>query len=268
MVCWIGRVQLCELLGRQGFQENRAGDLLIHVPAQIPRHGFAPGDRVDRCPRLDLVVGGEQTENSIFETDGGGMVIFQVGVHACRVRVEHRSGFRVQAFVFEFGNLTPAEGAEEAVGFHLAAPEHLGQRAGADVAPGIHLPETILGVNIALRKKQVMGGGGINVRDSHRVAIDIYGTVQALELDLAFRLRERFRRHRVWQIAPHVIQPRCSHNERKHNQHDQTPHQKDTQFSHRSSGIKSLGQTCLRRCGSEAACRFLFFSWMHVSIFD
>ena len=69
MIAGIRRKELRHLFGRQRFEQNRASDLVVHVAAQIPRHGFAPRQRVDRGPLRDFVIGAEdgQTQNFIFK---------------------------------------------------------------------------------------------------------------------------------------------------------------------------------------------------------
>jgi hypothetical protein len=53
------------------------------------------------------------------------------------------------------------------------------------VVPEIHLPETILSVNVALGKDQVMFAGSINMRHTEGVPADINGTLQSGKLDIA-----------------------------------------------------------------------------------
>jgi hypothetical protein len=67
VVFGIGGIKLCDLFGREGFEQDSPLDLFAHVAAQIPRHCLAPGESVYRRPRLDPVIRAEQTENSILE---------------------------------------------------------------------------------------------------------------------------------------------------------------------------------------------------------
>ncbi len=62
--------------------------------------------------------------------------------------------------------------------------EHLREPARADVPPEVHLPEAVLGVDVALGEEQVVQAGGVDVRDAHAVTVDIHRTVQPGELDL------------------------------------------------------------------------------------
>ena len=54
------------------------------------------------------------------------------------------------------GNTGEVEGAEEQIGVHLTVAEHLGEPSGADVTPEVHLPEPILGMDVALGEEEVV----------------------------------------------------------------------------------------------------------------
>ena len=87
----IGRIrweELVNLLGCERLEQNGTLDLFIHVAAQIPSHGFAPSETVDRSPRRDLVIGAEQFQHGIFETERGAIVIFEIRVDAIGIGIE------------------------------------------------------------------------------------------------------------------------------------------------------------------------------------
>ena len=52
MILGIGRIELCNLFGRECFEQNRRAEFVIHVLAQIPCQRLCPGQRVERCPRV------------------------------------------------------------------------------------------------------------------------------------------------------------------------------------------------------------------------
>jgi hypothetical protein len=146
---------------------------------------------VDGRPRLDDVIGIQNTrQDGIFQAEFHRLTVRDVGVHARGVRVEDSLRVRSQRGVFLFGHLTPAERAQELIGLHLPLAEHLGEASRTDVPPEVHLPETILRVDVSLREEQVVPGGGVDVRDAHLVAVDVHGAVQPRDLHLPVRLRE------------------------------------------------------------------------------
>jgi hypothetical protein len=59
------------------------------------------------------------------------------------------------------------------------------------VAPEVHLPESILGMNVTLGEKQIMCAAGVDVRNAKFVTEDIYRIIQTRKLDIAVSWRER-----------------------------------------------------------------------------
>src|SRR6266542_3920227 len=111
------------------------------------------------------------------------------------------------------------------------------------MTPGIHLPEAILCVNITLCEKQIMLCGGINIRNAHLIAVDIYGTVQAIELNFPVNFWERFWCDCIWQITLEIICSASSCNHSECDDYDQPSHQKGTNFFHCSSGESRMTTT-------------------------
>ena len=90
---------------------------------------------------------------------------------------------------FLLSDALPAHSAQEDVGVNGAAAQHFGETARASVALEIHLPEAILSVDKALRKKEIVLGAGIDVGNAHFVANDVYWGIQAGQNEFSFDLR-------------------------------------------------------------------------------
>ena len=143
-------------------------------------------------------------------------MVLEIGIHTLSIRVDEGPGFGVERRVFQLGYLSPAQRAQEGIGFHLPAAEHFGELTGADMAPGIHLPEAVLGMDVPLGKEQVVLGPGIDVRDAHLVPVNIHGAIEAFQLDLPGDLWKRLRRNGIRQVTLEVIRPSCSGHQCKH----------------------------------------------------
>ncbi len=78
------------------------------------------------------------------------------GVHALGVRVQDGSDGRARGGKIALGGPTPAEGPDEPVGVDGALAEQLRDAPGGDVAPDLHLPHPLLGVDVALGEEQVV----------------------------------------------------------------------------------------------------------------
>ena len=89
MIRRIGREELVNLLRRERLEQDGAFDLFVHIAAQVPGHGFTPGETVDRSPRRDLVIRAEQFQHGIFKAQCGAIVIFEIGVDAIGIGIEN-----------------------------------------------------------------------------------------------------------------------------------------------------------------------------------
>src|SRR5579859_5704281 len=80
------------------------------------------------------------------------------------------------------------QAASKAVSFDSYFAENLGELARPEASIEFHLPQSFLGVNIALGKKQVIFVLGINMR--HTITIGDYFNwlMQALKMQLTFCL--------------------------------------------------------------------------------
>ena len=104
-------------------------------------------------------------------------------------------------------HFAPAQGAQESVRLHLTLAEHLGKRARSNMTPGIHLPESVLRVDKTLCIEQVMHRAGIDVWDTHFVAINIDRTIQALQMDLSINLWKGFGCDFIWKVTLELEKP-------------------------------------------------------------
>ena len=70
-------------------------DLVVHVAAQVPRHGLEPGEGVDRGPRLRPVAEAAGVEDRVLDRDVGGVPVLEVGVDALGVLLQRGPGLRL-----------------------------------------------------------------------------------------------------------------------------------------------------------------------------
>src|SRR5688500_17810120 len=108
---------------------------------------------MDGSPFLDRVIRTEQTKHCIFKAERRVIVVFEVCIHAICISLQNSFGFRAELSQFGFGGLTPAKRAQEGICFYLPGAEHFRESAGANVTPGIHLPESFLRMDVSLCKK-------------------------------------------------------------------------------------------------------------------
>src|SRR4029078_7321353 len=74
---------------------------------------------------------------------------------------------------------SPTEGPDEPILRERAGAEQLRQATGRDVAPDLHLPHPLLGVDVALGEEEVVRRVGQDPRDPGGVAVDPDGLVEA-----------------------------------------------------------------------------------------
>ncbi len=97
-------------------------------------------------------------------------MIGEIGIDPIGICLEHPTVLVTQGCELLLGQPGEVEGAEEHVGVDLAVSEHLGEAPRPDVPPEIHLPETVLGMDVTLGEKEVVGGGGVDVGNPFGVA--------------------------------------------------------------------------------------------------
>ena len=78
-------------------------------------------------------------------------------VHAIRIGIDGGPGRLREGLEVPLGGLAPAERPDEPILVEGALAEELGQATGRDVAPDLHLPQPLLGMDVALGEEQVMG---------------------------------------------------------------------------------------------------------------
>ncbi len=132
----------------------------------------------------------QQLENRVLEAQLGRRAGRQIGVDALRVGIEHGPIARIRRRVLGLGDALPAHRPEEGVRFDLRVAEHLGEAARADVAPEVHLPEALLGVDVALGQEQVVLVVGVDVSHTHVVPYDLRGCLQTGDRDLTVDVGE------------------------------------------------------------------------------
>src|SRR5262245_1043506 len=94
-----------------------------------------------------------------------------IGIHASYVCLEITAFFRAEMRDAVFRYLPQGKNALLTVGFDEVAPQDLCELSAGEAAGHIHLPEAILGSDVALGKYQVFQVLGTDVRDSVGVAI-------------------------------------------------------------------------------------------------
>ena len=153
------------------------------VAAQVPGHHLHPDERIDRGPGLGPGAGQQELDRQ----DRTGR---QESVDPGRVGFEHAQGHRVQLRQAGLGRAAHADGAQEPVGLQAGGAEEFGQPPGADPAVHFHLPEPVLGMDIAQRVGRVRFGGGKDVGNAVGVAQDLHGGLQGRRRDFPLNLRQ------------------------------------------------------------------------------
>ena len=153
------------------------------VAAQVPGHHLHPDERIDRGPGLGPGPGQQELDRQ----DRTGR---QESVDPGRVGFEHAQGHRVQLRQAGLGRAAHADGAQEPVGLQAGGAEDFGQPPGADPAVHFHLPEPVLGMDIAQRVGRVRFVGGKDVGNAVGVAQNLHGGLQAWRRDFPLNLRQ------------------------------------------------------------------------------
>jgi hypothetical protein len=105
--------------------------------------------------------------------------------------LEAGGDLRVERRRLALGGPPDAEGEHQAVDRQRSRARDLGDAAAHDPAVEVHLPEPVLRVAEALGEEEVGVRGGPHVRHSPAVAPDGDGTLDAVHVDRALRLRQR-----------------------------------------------------------------------------
>ena len=113
----IGRVEQVDLLDRaRRAREAGAGQLVLVVAAQVPRHRLEPRERVDGRPRLDAVAGVAAREHGVLERHLlGRLGLLDVRVDAVGVRLEVLPGLGRELGQLLLGDAAPAHRADDLV---------------------------------------------------------------------------------------------------------------------------------------------------------
>ena len=146
----------------------------------------ANGDCVARCPGSGLIAEEAELDGEVRPLG------FHGGVDAAGVEREPAHLFGWEDGEGAVGSGTDLEGALETVVGDQAGAEDLGQIAGDVAAKGIHLPEPVLGGDIALGDDEVIERSGADV--GYALGVALYGDWggEASEGEGAVELRKRF----------------------------------------------------------------------------
>ena len=79
---------------------------------------------------------------------------------------------------------------EEAIVLDSLRADDLGQVPGVVAPPQLHLPQTVLGLHVALREEQVVGVFGVDVRDAPAIADDLDRVAKPRNHELAVDLAQ------------------------------------------------------------------------------
>ena len=153
--------------------------LLGEIATQVVGHHLTPGERVDRCPRFHVHACSGQREQRELEPEPAGLTVCDVGVDSGRVRLDLRAVGLAELRVLRLGDAREVHRAQEAVAVYRGLAEHLAQPARADPAGELHLPEPVLGVNVALGEEEVVPGRRPHVRHAGVVAENLHLSVEA-----------------------------------------------------------------------------------------
>mmetsp|Transcript_28339 Transcript_28339/g.90660 ORF Transcript_28339/g.90660 Transcript_28339/m.90660 type:complete len:442 (-) Transcript_28339:81-1406(-) len=193
----LARARLAPLGGAE-VAHGLAQPLADHGPLPAEAHGEAheprDGEGVLRPPRLPL-----QAQHAEFERHAVHGLDGRVHAAAVRVdegeRVDAAAGAAtgVAAIVLEIAarERHPAHLAAERVHVHRRLPEDLREPAGGHAPQALHVPEPVLRVAEAERRREVLHVGALDVRHAPGVAADLDVRGEALQLHVRVQVWQR-----------------------------------------------------------------------------
>ncbi len=143
--------------------EAVAHQLLDVVLAQREGHQLAPGEDVERRPGLRRVAQQRELDRQAAAMGG------EEGVDALAIGLEDAARLGVEQRPVALGGAAEAEREHQPVGAAQRRSQQLREPAVAHPAVELHLPETVLGVHVALRKEEVVLVAGIDLRHAPAV---------------------------------------------------------------------------------------------------
>ena len=97
----------------------------------------------------------------------------------------------IKHFQFLARHTFPAQGAQEGIDIQGGIAQHLRKTPGTGVPLKIHLPEAVLGMDVAFSEKEIVFRTGVNVGNAGLIAINVHRAVQLSESYFSIGLRKR-----------------------------------------------------------------------------
>ncbi|HZC66781.1 MAG TPA: hypothetical protein VE545_09425, partial [Candidatus Dormibacteraeota bacterium] len=139
-------------------------------------------------------IGGLPGARFIFEKrkfDGEAILVrLDKAIYAARVGVNDAADFGVHLCDVALGGAIESEGTKTLVDGKRSVPENFGELTERGTAKEIHLPQAILGHDVAFGFDHVFYGAGVDVWDAPNVAFDGDVLLQAKNLNGTVKLRE------------------------------------------------------------------------------
>jgi hypothetical protein len=171
----VGRVGWLQVGGQLSAQlDGQPGtqDLAGPVAAENQGHEFRPVKAVHRPPGLRRKAQQGELQRPLTGA------LAHPGIDAGRVGFQRAAGLSGQTGQLIFGRAVQSQGAREAIHRQRHLAQHLAQAARAHAPLQLHLPQPVLGVDVALSKEKVILVLGVDMRHSPAVADDLHRTVQ------------------------------------------------------------------------------------------
>ena len=189
------RVQLRGARATHRLGISHAVDLVLGVASQVPGDCLGPRQGVDRGPWFDVARPTRHPEQEELQTQLRRAPVCDVGVHTIGVGLQHGAALTPCGRPLLLGQTPPPHRAQVLVGVQARLPNKLCEAPRCDVPVEVHLPEPVLGVHVALREEQVLGGVGVDVGDAVGVAHHGDGRGQPRDVDGPGGLRVRAAHH-------------------------------------------------------------------------
>ena len=190
VVVRVGGHQFAHGGGSQPGGDAGAQQFGVHIAPQVPGHHLGPGESVEGGPGLWLELDAGEPQDGELQPQpapvGGDVTVDPLGVG-----LQRHPRLGVQLSQFLGGGAVPPQGANEAIGVQRGFTQYLGQPPGADAPRELHLPETILGVDVPLGEEEIVGVGGIDVGDAPTIADDGHLRLQTVRVERAIGLGPR-----------------------------------------------------------------------------